>query len=106
MTLCCKCISVHLRRAQAQLTELDGEKLARGAEEGARQVLRSEAEAQTAAERVAVAVLAVKAVSRKVPSFKPVGRRSFVHSFHKSRRTPTIRLTPLCGRHCVTQQCP
>ncbi len=57
---------VHMRRVQAQLTELDGQKLARGAEEGARRVLHSEAEARAAAERVAAATLAVKAASRKV----------------------------------------
>ena len=56
------------RRMQAQLTELDGHKLARGAEDGTRRVLRSEAEARAAAERVAAAALAVKAASRKVPS--------------------------------------
>ncbi len=55
-----------MRRMQAQLTELDGQKLARGAEEGARRVLRSESEARAAAERVAAATLAVKAASRKV----------------------------------------
>ena len=59
---------VHTRRTQAQLTELDGQKLARGAEAGARRVLRSEAEARAAAERVAAATLAVKAASRKVNS--------------------------------------
>ena len=58
---------------QAQLTELDGQKLARGAEEGARRVLRSQAEAQAAADRAAAAMLVVKAASQKVPSCAPAG---------------------------------
>ena len=68
-TIDCKACGAKLMRlccTQAQLTELDGQKLARGAEEGTRRVLRSEAEAQAAAERVAAASLAVKAASRKV----------------------------------------
>ena len=57
---------------QAQLTELDGQKLARGVDDGAtRRVLRSQAEAQAAAERVAAAALTVKAVGRQDTTRNP-----------------------------------
>ena len=66
--------------SQAQLTELDGQKLARGADDSAtRRVLRSQAEAQAAAERIAAAALTVKAVSRQVLCSSPQVQWTYSH---------------------------